>query len=242
MRFYRTLARQSFGSCSTESASLIRRFTLLWCGGLVILLLSTWLLGCDEQTLGPQKRGDIEGDVLDAETGAPVEQANVTTSPPTQSVLTGSDGTFTFTDVDAGSYTVSATKDGYEERSISVQVRESDVSEAVIVLQRSDGFGTPADSMSASVTSWYNDRINEDGQGPDSVFVDVEYRAENLGDLLLTRYEVYFEIDTPSNTFSYEVVGDSLQVGETDIGTFRRYIRADDADQVTVTGTYTETE
>lgn len=208
----------------------------------MIFALSIFAFGCDEQTLGPQRQGEIEGEVRDAKTGSPVEGANVTTSPPTQSVLTGDDGTFRFTNVEAGSYSISATKDGYDERSVSVQVREGDVSEAAVVLQRSDEFGMPADSLSAKVTSWFNDRINRDEQGPDSVFVEVEYEAHNPGDLLLTRYEVYFKINAPNNTFSYEVKGDSLQIDETDVGTFRRYIRAQDADRVTVNGTYTESE
>jgi len=72
--------------------------------------------------------------------------------------------------------------------------------------------------------------------------VEIEYRARNPGDLLLTRYEVYFSIEAPENTFSYEVHGDSLASGETDIGTFRKYIRDGDADRVFVDGVYVETE
>jgi len=210
--------------------------------GILLLMICLPLIGCDDQTLGPQKQGTIRGDVRDAESNAPVEGANVTTSPPTQSVLTDEDGMFEFTNVETGSYSVSVTKDGYRERSVSVQVQEGDVSDAAIVLQRSDSFGGEDDSLTAEVTSWFNDRINRDGSGPDSVFVEIEYRARNPGDLLLTRYEVYFSIEAPENTFSYEVHGDSLASGETDIGTFRKYIRDGDADRVFVDGVYVETE
>lgn len=210
--------------------------------GLVMLLLVALLFGCDDQTLGPERQGRIEGEVRDAKTGDPVEGANVTTSPPTQSVLTGDDGTFEFTEVEASSYSVSVTKDGYQERSVSVQVQEGGVAKAAVVLQRSDDFGGSRDSLSARVTSWFNDRINRDNSGPDSVFVEVEYRVRNPGDVLLTRYEVYFDIEAPSNTFSYEAGGDSLSTGETDVGTFRKYIRDEDADDVLISGTYAEAE
>jgi hypothetical protein len=219
-----------------------RALSALWPVGLVGLLLAVLLVGCDDQTLGPERQGRIEGEVRDAKTGDPVKGANVTTSPPTQSVLTDEDGTFEFTGVEASSYSVSVTKDAYQERSVSVQVQEGRVAEAAIVLQRSDDFGDSRDSLSARVTSWFNDRINRDNTGPDSVFVEVEYRVSNPGDVLLTRYEVYFDIESPSNTFSYEARGDSLSTGETDIGTFRTYIRDEDAADVVISDTYSEAQ
>jgi hypothetical protein len=42
-------------------------------GGSLLLFLA----GCDEETLGPQTRGSIQGVVQDADTNAPIAQANV---------------------------------------------------------------------------------------------------------------------------------------------------------------------
>ena len=90
-------------------------------GGSLLLFLP----GCDEETLGPQTRGSIQGVVQDADTNAPIAQANVTTSPPTQSVLTNDDGTFSLPDIPTGNYSVEATKTSYDARAVQVSVQEN---------------------------------------------------------------------------------------------------------------------
>lgn len=212
--------------------------------GLLALLLGVVLVlaGCDDETLGPTARGDIDGEVRDAETGEPIAQASISTSPPTQSVLTDDDGSFTLTGVETGNYTIDISKDGYASKAVTVRVNENEVAEATALLERSDDFGGDADSLRTQVIDFYNDRINRDSTGADSVFVTAEYRAENVGEVPITDYEIYFRIETAAGTFSREEQGDTLQVGQSDIGDFRTYIQHDEAEAVEITGTYVNSE
>lgn len=191
---------------------------------LLIVLGTGLLLGCDEETVGPSERGDLAGTVLNAETDAPVGQANVTTSPPTQSILSSQDGSFTISDVEAGSYSVTATKSNFSSRSVSVEVREGETTNATILLEPEDG-ATGTDSLAAEVTNWLNERVNRDSTGQDSIFANVEYRAENAGDVRISRYELTFEIETAEDgTFSAQAVGDTLAVEEIDVGDIRKFV------------------
>ena len=210
--------------------------------GLLALLLGVALVlaGCDDETLGPNARGDIDGEVRDAETGEPIAQASISTSPPTQSVLTDEDGSFKLTGVETGNYTIDISKDGYASKAVTVRVNENEVVEATALLERSDDFGADADSLRTRVIDFYNDRINRDSTGADSVFVTAEYQAENVGEVPITDYEIYFRIETAAGTFSREEAGDTLQVGQADIGDFRTYIQHDEAESVEITGTYVE--
>lgn len=221
---------------SPFSMRTLRRFGVLalLLGGLVVLS------GCDDETLGPNARGDIDGEVRDAETGEPIAQASISTSPPTQSVLTDDDGSFKLNGVETGNYTIDISKDGYASKAVTVRVSENEVAEATALLERSDDFGADADSLRTQVIDFYNDRINRDSTGADSVFVTAEYQAENVGEVTITAYEIYFRIETPAGTFSREEVGDTLNVGQADIRDFRTYIQHDEAESVEITGTYVE--
>jgi hypothetical protein len=204
-------------------------------GGSLLLFLP----GCDEETLGPQTRGSIQGVVQDADPNAPIDQANVTTSPPTQSVLTSDSGTFSLPDIPTGNYSVEATKTGYDARAVQVSVQENQTAGATLLLERGDDFGEPSDSLTVEVTNWFNDRINRDSTGADSIFADVEYSARNVGDVRIQAYEVYFEIETGQGVFSREVGGDSLASGHRDLGGFRRLVQAE-ATAVRVADVYWE--
>ena len=118
-------------------------------GGSLLLFLP----GCDEETLGPQTRGSIQGVVQDADPNAPIAQANVTTSPPTQSVLTSDSGTFSLPDIPTCNYSVEATKTGYDARAVQVSVQENQTAGATLLLERGDDFGEPSDSLAVEVTN-----------------------------------------------------------------------------------------
>ncbi|MFP4229136.1 MAG: beta-sandwich domain-containing protein [Salinivenus sp.] len=210
-----------------------------WTCFLLSLLVALAVVGCDEETVGPETRGSIEGLVQDASTDDPIAGASITTSPATQSVLSSDDGTFSFNDVETGDYTVEVSKSDYESKSVTVSVGENQTASATVLLERSDDFGTQNDSLVAEVTNWYNDRVNRDSTGADSIFADVEYRVRNVGDVPVRQYEVYFRIDTPDGQFSFEVKGDSLDTGQQDLDGFRKYI-TDEAQAVEVEDLYFE--
>jgi hypothetical protein len=68
--------------------------------------------GCtpEEET---EKLGKIYGTVTDFSSGDPVTNANVRLNPRGETTLTGSDGSFQFNDLPAGSYSLSLSKNGY---------------------------------------------------------------------------------------------------------------------------------
>lgn len=92
------------------------------------LLFLLLLCGCDT--------GFIRGTVVDME-GNPVENANIQTLPPTQSILSTKDG-FVIQDVDDGEYSLIVSKEGYKTGSARVDVRNKKVTYANVVLQRAD--------------------------------------------------------------------------------------------------------
>lgn len=211
-----------------------------WTTGLVGLFLLAMAGGCEEETLGPETRGTMEGRVRDAETNGPVADARVTTSPPTQSVLTADDGRFAFADVPTGSYTVEAIRSGYETGTATVTVPRGDTVQATVVLERDATFEGTDDSLAVDVLDVYNDPVNRDSTGADSVFVTAEYRARNAGTIRILDYEIYFTIQTSSSTFSQEESGDTLDVGEANARRFRKYIRDEQAESVDVYDVYVE--
>lgn len=192
----------------------------------VVVLTAT---GCEDSSLGPAQRGTIEGQVQDFETNTAIAGANITTSPPTGALVTDSDGRFTLDNVETGNYTVSAKKSGYDANQVSIAVQADAVTEATLFLEPSDGASASSDSIDVTVTNWAN-RAPE----PDSVFVDVEYRVQNVGSTDVDAYEVYFHIQTGGVDFYYEAQGDSLAVAQTDVAQFSKYLRDRSASSVAV--------
>ena len=60
-----------------------------------------------------EKLGTIYGTVTDFSSGDPITNVNVRLNPRGETTLTGSDGTFQFNDLPAGSYSLSLSKNGY---------------------------------------------------------------------------------------------------------------------------------
>ena len=74
--------------------------------------------------------GTISGKVTDAYTGAALAGADVSTLPATTSVTTDATGSYTISNVPAGSYTLTAAKSGYNSASTSVTVTGGQTSTA----------------------------------------------------------------------------------------------------------------
>ena len=74
-----------------------------------------------------EKTGSIHGTVTDFETGEPIENAYVSIYPGTQSLQTGYDGMFVFSDLPSRQYMVSCEKTGYESNRMTVNVEGNSV-------------------------------------------------------------------------------------------------------------------
>ena len=68
------------------------------------------------------------------------------------------------------------------------------------------------------------------------MFVEVQYRVDNVGRSLASAYEVYFQTETDGDTFYDEAVGDTLRPGQSDIGSFERYTYSRTATDVQING------
>lgn len=77
-----------------------------------LLLVCCAMLGCTPEV---EKLGTVYGTVTDFSSGEPIGNSNVRLNPKGETTLTGSDGTFQFNDLPTGSYSLSLSKNGYED-------------------------------------------------------------------------------------------------------------------------------
>jgi len=93
-----------------------------------------FLFSCEKDALDREEFGSIHGFVINSQTEEKVTNANITTTPPTNSILTDEEGIFNFNDVPAGGYSIQARKSGYKSNSVSVTVRKDQTAIANIPL------------------------------------------------------------------------------------------------------------
>lgn len=77
------------------------------------LLAFMLLFACKEDTIGFSGSGSITGRVVMADTFTPIANSKIALAPTNNTVFTDEDGYFLFPKVEAGDYSVSATKDGF---------------------------------------------------------------------------------------------------------------------------------
>jgi hypothetical protein len=201
-----------------------------------LLAFPALLIGCENDLLEPDLRGAIQGQVIDFDTGLPLEGVIVTTNPPTGSFVTGDEGRFQIDDLPTGNYAVSGRLSGYDANSVTVAVRDGEIASAVLSLEEEaeeDTTSTDAD-FEASVLNFTN-RSRED-----SSFVVVEYRARNVGDTPISAYEIYFQLLTTGQTYFEEVSGTDLGVGQSDIGEFEQFVGQDSVTVVQISDVFFE--
>ena len=198
-------------------------------------LCSLIFVSCSKETVDPNFFGSIEGQVTHSETGEPLMNVQITTSPGTDAIRTDENGTFALREIPTGKYTVTAQKDGFQTYSVRISVRENKVTTVDPLLKRESEDPSIKKNIKAEVTYFKNFNY-----GPrDSVYVNVDYKLENMSTSnRVGNYEVYFKIFTPGSVFYQEISGDSLAAGEWSEGTFQKYIYEFEADSVTVTGIY----
>lgn len=187
-----------------------------------------FLAACKAPTTGPQSTGTISGKVMNDSTGEPVAGVSITTNPATSAPATGPDGEFVLSDVEAGEYSVSAQKFGFENSSVPVSVDRNETTNATILLVPEEQV-----PLEAKITNFRNSQTSTD-----SVFAEVQYRVENPGQDSVTAYEVFFEFHMPSGVLQHEDERDDLRPGEADINEFRRFIGDEPADSVVITDVF----
>jgi len=100
-------------------------------------------VSCKENTIQPEMFGSISGIVLSQEDSKPIEGASVTTTPPSNAIVSGKDGKFSFKDLPVGNYTINVSKKGFKKNSVSVSVKEDQTANATIFLEKDEGNTSP---------------------------------------------------------------------------------------------------
>ena len=199
--------------------------------GLVLLAAVFLLGGCKDGLVEPERFGSIQGRVLDFDSFAPISGALVTTSPATDAVLTGEDGSFSIETALVGAYTITARRSGYSPNTTTISIREGQVGRADVLLEVGDDDEPLPGELTAQVLNFTNEPFTSD-----SSFVSVEYRATNGGETTITDYDIYFRIETDRGLFYQQVTGTSLGPGRSTFGTFRKAILGATATAVVVEG------
>lgn len=210
--------------------------TTLRTGAVAAALVLVGSAGCKDATVGPDLRGDIAGAVLDFETGEPVPEASVTTSPPSEALLTDAEGRFSIEDLEEGTYQVTVRKAGYATGSVTVAARDGRLSSATVLLEADAEDDPEQPPLAVEVVSFWNHRRG------DSTFVATEYRVRNPESAAVSAYEVYFRIDTPADTLFHDEEGGALASGQIDTRRFELYLPADTAVLVEVDGVWSDGE
>jgi len=203
----------------------------------ILFLFVLLAAACSKTNLEPEEFGDIEGIIINSETEEGIENVNISTTPPSSSILTGEDGTFQISNLPVGGYTIQARKPGFKNNSVSVAVRAEDITSARIFLEpvEEEEPAPPAEEniIEAEVTSWFN------SVSGDSSFVEVEYAVSNVSERTdAAEFQVVFEILTGGDTFFFDVEGEDLKQGQQDFGNFRKFIRSETASNVRVSDTW----
>ncbi|MDE6792217.1 MAG: DUF2012 domain-containing protein [Muribaculaceae bacterium] len=109
----------------------------------IALILGLWAnTSCSSDLSEETNVGSIAGSVSDATTGEPVATVNVKIKPGGQSTVTGTDGSFSFQDLETGEYTLEISKEGYKNNSSKVNVRPGTATPAHLLIERIPGIVT----------------------------------------------------------------------------------------------------
>lgn len=145
---------------------------------LYFILIVILFPACTERMV--ETTGSVYGTVQDAKTGNPLNNCNVLLNPLGRSTTTGSDGSFHFTNIEGGEYTIQANKIGYATNSKNITVVPGDKSRADILLYDATStvgkiYGTITDISSGSPVPGCNVVILPSGEsvttGDDGAYV-----------------------------------------------------------------------
>lgn len=103
---------------------------------IIALLFLTFLCACASDIDIKENTGSIIGIVADKTTGEPVPVVNLTLTPGGKSTVTGNDGSFSFTELDEGNYTVRFEKKGYKSGNADLIVAAGINTEAHLLIER----------------------------------------------------------------------------------------------------------
>ncbi len=97
-----------------------------------LFFFSLILLGCNEDSIGLDIKGNLSGTVISDETDEPLENVKISTNPASSTTFTDADGTFMLNDILVDDYAVQAELDGFRTAFESVAITEDATSTVAI--------------------------------------------------------------------------------------------------------------
>lgn len=152
---------------------------------LKISILLTFLLffnACREDPFQPTLFGSMVGTVIRDVDNVAVTNAVISTTPPTSLLLTDDFGRFSLQDIEPGTYTVRAEKEGFATQVESVTVFEEQTANVIIKL--------PPDTLSNVAPSAPHTPMPEDESINQSVNVELNWQSEDRDRNDVLKYEV----------------------------------------------------
>ncbi len=101
---------------------------------ITFLFILCFLGSCEEDPITPQTFGSIVGEVLLQEDNSQVANANISTTPPTSTLLSDAEGRFAIENIASGTYSLRVEKEGYITSLNSVTVFQNQQANVVILL------------------------------------------------------------------------------------------------------------
>ncbi len=175
-----------------------------------ITLLATLIIfsTCKEDE-APITTGTIKGKITDADTGSPLEGANVKSQPPTSTINTDASGEYTIANANEGNYTIFASKPGYVTDSTVVRVTANTTANGDIALTFRRGGGEPCPGKPINVSP-KPDTVNQ------NTTPILEWSATHPDGDSLT-YDVLFGTENPpTDTISFGQDSTTFQVNGLD--------------------------
>lgn len=154
-----------------------------------MILLCLGLLGaCQEDPFTPQTFGTISGEVVRSDDFVPIEQASVTSTPTTSSIITDESGRFELESVLIGTYTIRVEKEGFITKLEPVNVLADKATSIVIRMVK--------DTLINTLPSSPFDPIPAEGTSDVLTDVRLEWMATDADEGAELRYDVeLFEED-----------------------------------------------
>ncbi len=158
----------------------------------LIILLFLSFISCKEDTIQPELFGSIEGKVIEAREDSltiPIGGASISTAPATTSLITDANGNFSLPDISVGNYSISVSKVGYENKTVTVSVREDQVTPVIIQLETAPISEAPGKVFNPIPENEAIDQLRN---------LNLSWSADTTTDRNIQKYDVYlFDSQAP---------------------------------------------
>ena len=161
---------------------------------------------CDEEKLGIENYGSINGTVLDGDTYLPIQGVLVTTTPASISLLTDAQGKFTISKLKEGEVAVNVKKKDYLSNSLSVAIYNEESTPLDLLIYKDE-------NNIGNITIY--DPVPGNGAMDQALGFLLKWKVEGKKASVSLTYSIYiFE----SNSSAQKLVGEDISVPEVTVG------------------------